>query len=514
MDAIIKAENSGSWRACVGRIRGLSSRWVAGGLTALFVALVFAVSAFQAPLQRFDRFAFFDAGGELAVQDLIRRGYRPTIDFGYQYGLMPLFLDRLWYRIAGLEPLALHIEVMACAVLSAWGMARFAANRRVGAAGIALMMLAIPDLISVTYMTTIHALEPALLINALAEQARGRRALALALVTACCFVKPSLAYFQGLFVLLAIVAATRRADTAAWARALGPAVVTAIVLGGLFALSFGFLPLIKTLFPRNGLAVYRINNLGFFNGIGRDWLYIRGGGLRDYFRYEVGFWILGTLFLSGAGLVALWRRTRGVSTGDLAINDEVIATCAAVHIAFVVFVFGHRGTWVYSLPMLILGLAALGKRGLGHQAIVWGFALMLLVNDRSKAVEVERRWMTDGPSAVTFGLWASPQERAEWARALELSRGHQTAVLAMCDGAALFMPGIAPPVGAYFVPGNPLPIEVHRKAEQLAAAQVIISAHPPDWLGFEFWPEMKAALGGRVRLMDGQTLWVYGRAAD
>ncbi len=184
MDAIIKPENSGLWRACVGRIRGLSSRWVAGGLTALFVALVFAVSAFQAPLQRFDRFAFFDAGGELAVQDLIRRGYRPTIDFGYQYGLMPLFLDRsLVSNRRAFELPGVTVEVMACAVLSAWGMARFAANRRVGAAGITpLMMLAIPDLISVTYMTTIHAARAGpLLINALAGAgARKARTAALA----------------------------------------------------------------------------------------------------------------------------------------------------------------------------------------------------------------------------------------------------------------------------------------------------------------------------------------------
>jgi hypothetical protein len=512
-DAITEAGNAVMRSALAGPNQGRFFLVRAGWLTALFVTLVFAVSAFQAPLQRFDQVAFLDSGGELAVQDLIRRGFRPTIDFGYQYGLVPLFVDRLWFGIAGIEPWALRIELMACAVLSAWGMARFAANRRLGPAGIALIMLAIPDLISVTYMTIIQALEPALLINALAEQARGRRALALALVTACCFVKPSLAYFQGLAVLIAIVAATRRANSTAWARALGPAAVTAVLLGVLLGACFGFLPLMRTIFPRTGLAVYKLNNYGFFNGNGRDWLYIKGGGLRDYFRYEVGFWILGTIVLSWGGIAALVRRARGVSRDDLAINDEVIATCGAVHIAYVLFVFGHRGTWVYSLPMLILGLAALGNRGLWHKAIVWGLALMLLNNDRSKAVEIGRRWKTDARSAVTFGLWASPRERAEWTQALELSRGRPTALLAMCDGGALFTPGIPPPVGAYFVPGNPVPIEVHRKVQQLEAAEVIISAYPPDWLGFEFWPELKAAFEGCERLEDGPTLWVYRRAA-
>jgi hypothetical protein len=512
-DAIDLAANALKRSAGFAAIRGWISGLFAGWLSALFVVLLLAAMAFQAPLQRFDRIAFFDAGGALAIQDLVERGYRPTIDFGYPYGLLPLLLDRLWYGIAGLEPWALRIEVMACAVFSAWGLARFAANRRVSPAGIALIMLAIPDLIFVTYMTAVQVMEQALLINALAEQARGRRALALALVTVCCFVKPSLAFFQGLAILIAIVAANRRAERRAWVCALGPAAVTAVVVFVLLAATFGPLPLLRTIFPRTGLAIYRMNKLGFFNAGGREWIYIRGGGVLDYFRYEIGFWLIGTVSLCWGGLFALLRRARGVSTGDRAINDEIIATCAAVHFAFVVFVFGHRGTWVYSLPMLVFGLAALANRGRSNKALVWGLVLLLLVNDRSKALEIQRRWRTDAPSEATLGLWASPQERAEWVRALELSRGRPTALLAMCDGAALLVAGFAPPVGGYFVLGNPVPIEVRRKAEQLAAAEVIISAHPPDWPGFEIWPEIKAALDGCERLMDGRSLWVYGRVA-
>jgi hypothetical protein len=52
-------------------------------LTAVLVIEVLAVAGFQTPLLRFDRFAIFDSGGELAIQDLIRRGYRPSIDFGH-----------------------------------------------------------------------------------------------------------------------------------------------------------------------------------------------------------------------------------------------------------------------------------------------------------------------------------------------------------------------------------------------------------------------------------------------
>ncbi len=512
-DAIAEARIPAGNTAAVELNRDRSSRFREGWLTALLVTGVLAAMAFQTPLQRFDRIAFFDAGGALVIQDLIKRGFRPSIDFGYPYGLLPLFLDRLWYGIAGIGVGTLRIEVITFAVFSAWGMARFAANRRVGPAGIVLILLAIPDLISVTYMTAVQVLEQALLVNALAEQARGRRALALALVTVCWFVKPSMACFQGLAILIALIAANRRVQTWAWIRNLAPAVLTAVVVCGLLAATFGLAPLLLTIFPRTGMAVYQINKLGFFNAGGREWLYIPNGRILDYFRYEIGFWAIGTIFLGWEGLSAVWRRMRGVATEDLAVNDEVIATCAAVHIAFIVFVFGHRGTWVYSLPMLVLGLAAVVNRGRWHKAFIWGLILLLLINDRSKAVEVLRRWRTDAPSAVTLGLWASPQERAEWERALELSRGRSTALFAMCDGAALLVPKFAPPVGGYFVPGSPVPSEIQRKVAQLATADVIISAQPPDWLGFQYWPEIKSALAGCELLLDGRSLWVYVRTA-
>ena len=141
-------------------------------LTISLATEVLVIACLQAPLLRFDRFAIFDSGGELVIQDLIRRGYRPGIDFGYLYGLLPLFAGRVWYRCVGLSAETFRIEVMACMMLSTWGIARLAAYRRVGPAGLALIALAIPDLLLVTYIGLVQTLEQALLINALAEQAR------------------------------------------------------------------------------------------------------------------------------------------------------------------------------------------------------------------------------------------------------------------------------------------------------------------------------------------------------
>ena len=160
----------------------------------------------------------------MAIQDLISRGYRPGIDFGYLYGLLPLLVGRIWYGLAGLSPETFRVQVMACTIFTAWGMARFAAHDRVGLVGIMLIALAIPDLLLVTYIGLVQSLEQALLVNALAEQARGRRGTALALLTACCFVKPSLAVVQGFAVVIAIAVNLRWAKRSTYLSTLVPAV--------------------------------------------------------------------------------------------------------------------------------------------------------------------------------------------------------------------------------------------------------------------------------------------------
>ncbi len=372
-------------------------------------------------------------------------------------------------------------------------------------------MLAIPDLLLVSYITLVQALEQALLINALAEQARGRRATSLALLTACCFVKPSLAFVQGLAVVIAIGAANGRGIRAASVRSFVPSLVTAVVLAVILTLGFGAASLAKTVFPFTGMAVYRISNYGFFHGVGREFWMLPHAGIRDYLRYEVGFWILGTLVLLWGGLSGMRRLARGDSTGNRTLREEIIATCAAVHLGFVVLLFGHRGTWFYSLPMLILGLATIATGGPRPRVALWLLAFLLLVSDRSKAMELVRRWKTESPSAVTLNLWFDAAERDEWARLLELTRGERPALLAMCDGGALLTPGFAPPEVGYLVPGNALPAEVQRKAAQLASASVIISALAPDWPGFTFWPEITAAFDGCELVMQGHFVRVYRR---
>ncbi len=103
-------------------------------LTAMLCLEVLLMAIFQTPSQRFDQIAFWDSGGELAIQDLMRRGYRPALDIGYLYRLLPLLLGRLWYGLAGLSPESFRVQMLACMMLSAWGQAQAAGIGKSGQA--------------------------------------------------------------------------------------------------------------------------------------------------------------------------------------------------------------------------------------------------------------------------------------------------------------------------------------------------------------------------------------------
>jgi hypothetical protein len=478
----------------------------------LLIVEVIALAVFQSPNERFLRYIGFDSGVDLTMQDLLRRGFRPTIDFGCIYGPLPLLINRVWYAVAGLSPRAFRVEVVLGTCLTAWGMARFAWVRRVGAAGWALIVLAMPDVLFPSYSTFVHVLEPALLVHGLAEQARGKRERALALATAACFVKPSMGYVYGFMLLVGIALASKGAGRGYWVRSLGPAAMVGMILAVVTAVAFGVTPVVRMLVPTTGAAVYRLEHYGFFHGAGREFWILPGVSLPGYFRYEVGFWLLGSAWLIWGDLEGSWRLARGRATGEEAVDDEVVACCAGLHAVFVTCFFGHRMSWTYYFPILILGLAALAKGSRCRVLIAWGLAAMLLVNDRSKLSQTYRDWSTSAPSRKdTVGLWATPAERQEWLRVLELTRGQQPVLLTTIEGSVPLVPRFAPPVAAYFCPGLTLSVEARRKASQLALAQMIVTAIPRDWRGFTLWPELRAAMEGCEPVFEGETFRVYRR---
>lgn len=481
-----------------------ASRRLFLGMLAFLIVEVIVLSAVRGPEERFDRFAFQDSGGELIRQEFWRRGFAPTVDFGYLYGLLPMLVGDAWYRAFGLTPSAFRGLMFGCSLATAWGLARFAAARNLGPAGLAMIALAVPDMLQTNTISLVHNLEPALLTHALAEHARGRRDRALALATACVFVKPSMAYVYGLFLVIAIF--SRKESRKAWVRMLAPAAATgailAVVLGGVF----GLRPLVNTVFPVSGLSAYQDTGYGFFRGSGRTFWILPEAGVRDYFRYEVGFWLIGSACLTAGGASAIVRLVRGA--GD--VDDELAACCAGLHLAFVSLFFGNRGSWVYYFVVLILGLATLSRRS-GAYALGIGFlALLLLVNDGSKLKSIRQDWANLQRGRETLNLWATPLEREEWAKVRELTAGSEPVLLADYEGITLFDKTFARPV-SYFDPGRVQRRFLEAKARQISNAHLIVCVVTDDWRGFGFWPELRAALEGCEVAWHGRLYTIYRR---
>jgi hypothetical protein len=463
---------------------------------------VAALFVFTIPKESFTRWGFHDSGADLSIRAMIARGLRPTIDFGYIYGLLTLKINDLWQTCFGSTPTACRGATLLGRLIFAVGLARLASALKIGPSGVALLIVAMPDMLMTSAFALVHVLEPALLINALAFQAKGRRSTALALATVSVFIKPTMGYLYGLILVIGIVAIERRR---AW-RSLVPAAVVGISLAAVLTFNYGPTPLLRTIFPGGGMAVYRAQHYGFFNEGGRLF-WMRAGGLRDYFRYEVGGWLVGTAILTIGGFLSIVRLYRMKGSR----RDEVILTCSVLHLIFVLAFFGNRLSWIYYYSILIAGIAAIDTLGKRQAVAVLALALIVVVGSKVKMQDDARLWRTDRPSPETFGLWAPELQHAEWRQALkEIEGSTPVGLLAICEGAAVLAPNLfLPPDCSYLVEGHTVPAEVRRKAGTIARSSMIVCTAPPA--RYNAWPEIAAALDGCRLARESGMFWVLRR---
>jgi hypothetical protein len=130
--------------------------------------------------------AFGDTGANLTVQYLINHGYRPGVDFEYPYGLLPLWLGRLWLGIFGLSLFAYVALVPIFDLLIVLRFIRLAANLRLNLAGILIILLTAAQTITTSFPNLCHGMERIFLLQALADQAGGNRRRALAIAAPLC----------------------------------------------------------------------------------------------------------------------------------------------------------------------------------------------------------------------------------------------------------------------------------------------------------------------------------------
>jgi hypothetical protein len=477
--------------------------WTIFAIESLLITLVNIPGDFS-----FHAMAFGDVGGNLASDYLLSRGYRPTIDFGYQYGLLALLVGRAWFGILGRTLIAYQIAGLICNLLLVWGIARTAVFLKVETVGRVLIIIGIPFTVVTAYPNFAHGLEAVLISHALAFHAKGRRFVALGLLTICCFVKPSMAYFYGALLLIGvgvIFFVKKPKELSELVRHLFPIALIAIATSVLLFGVFGIKPLVSTLMSSAGRAAYKVNNYGFWRA-GHGFWHPAGVRLTYYLGTVTGFWILGTLFLCGFALVDGWQIIRRKHS---TMSRELICYGAALHLIFIFLLFGNGWSWFYYFYVLLVGLAVSAGHSKLRATIVLALCFFLLLGYKTTLAATYKAWMLRRPNQEAAHLWLTRDESQEWSNVLSLTSGSPRVVFSAVGCADLILPDFEAPTSYYLIPGIPSKPEIERKANQIRASNMVIVPAYPTADFFLPWSELRDAMGQHRLMWHGHFFDVY-----
>ena len=497
-----------AWRTAVWQFQ-LQART----LTLLFLAEALVLALVQLPSNlSWGAFAFMDQGANLSVQSLLNRGLVPNVDFGYPYGLLPLLIGRGWFGLLGLTPSAYAAAMLVVDLLIAWGLARCLAAMKTGLAGVALVLVAMPAAALASYINLTHAVEATLICHALAEHASGRRPRALALLTACLFVKPTMAYIYGLLLVLLIIRDGWESGVRGILRNLLPAAATGVMLLILVGGWFGVKPLLNSLLPLAGAANYKHLNYGFFRGVGRRFWLPDDVWPAFYLVTPAGHYLVGTIVLALAAVAAVRRSVRDAS-GTRAYGDEIIACCGIMHLVFLTCFYADFMSWTYYYYILIIGLAGLAAHGGRSAALVLLIAAAALAGQKYPFAAIRDRWKTTRPIADMAGLWTNEAEREEWQRVRVVIGDRRASVLSTNgEGITILLPGFAPSENMFTSRGITLPVDLQRKLDQVASAESVLIRGDTTHTSFlDLWPEFREALDGCELVHSSSRYLIYRR---
>jgi len=443
-----------------------------------------------------DLFSFFtlsfrDSGSNLMLVKLLHDGQRPTIDFGYAYGLLSVLLSQVWLSIFGITPTAFVSSIYILALLYCYWFSRFLTAIGVGYLHLGLLILlwpfAMPPVISYS-----HAIEPVLLMAALALYMEEKAEWALAVCTICLFVKPSMAYLFGLVLVIILVVQSRPPQPGALrrlVRAFAPSVLAGLIIGVFLGAYYGWGPLVSTLTAEDGHRAYRIDHYGVL-GYGRSFFW--NPSWKYYLGQAAGFWIFSMLSVIGvaAGITVSRLRTRKTFSK----RDVLICSIALLLLAFHVFFYGPPESWIYYVFLLVIFWVLMIDR----QRLRWLICVALLLYLTTTFITQRghlRYWRTVVTSPLTHGLATDPQTFEEWRAVFSLSKRYHVTILSFGGASALFFPEMETAPRLFLDPGLSQPREADAALTSLQHADYVVWPSGFPYLNYRTWP----GLGDELR---------------
>lgn len=463
-------------------------RWL--GCFLLFLALVIFLQILHLPQDLdYSAFAFGDPGANLNVAYLVRHGYRPGVDFGHPYGLLEVLVVDLWFRLAGPTPLAYALLIFLLQVLMVAVLAEFVVSARLRTIPILFLAIALPIFLWVNFFNASHAIETLCLLAAITAHLKGRYDLALAAAAAAVLARPSLGYVYGAFLLSVVLLKIIRGRKLKASVLLLPSVSTGCLIL-LLAWRFGYSALLRTAFPRTGMANYRMLDYGFFRR-GMAFWWPSPFTIHHYLGVP-GFWLLATGGVILLGPIALLRAGRADEPQQR--KGEIVLAAAIVTFVWIFVAFSHQwiGGWILYLFFAVLAVSLLGDF-FPRFGLALGLLILLALNAERHDVEASvTEWRATGTSTLFPHMFSSGDENQLLGQIFAVVRNHQTAVV-QCSGAiSLLHDGLGEPEGEFPLPGITMPQEASRMKSEVAAAEFVFIPMPP-WYKSDttifYWPQ-------------------------
>jgi hypothetical protein len=484
-------------------------------LIGFFLFLVLRVVLLLPSILDFRNFAFRDLGGFQHVDRLINQGLRPGLDFGFNYGLLAVLLQHLYFALFGPGHWATLglLAVYWLGMLAFW----YLLSREIGQSLLGFcVLLGLCDLM--LYFgpwppTPAHIVQNLSLAYSLYFLANRRLSLALLVAVAGSLSVPSLPIVLSGLLALAIVLAwwvhpprTVRGLLAQFAPA------AAAYAGGVLLMSafFGWRTVLPTLLPLRGARHYRAMHFGFFRQ-GKFFWHPPNADLGYYLLTPAAIWILCSALLVAFGCAAALKIVR---TGRLAGPSLFILACFALHLFFVFVAFGNSLSYVGYSFILVAGVFA-GVSALTSGRLKLALTSLLLVlglmSQWRGIDDALQNWKNESLARETAGLYSPIDFQPEWKSLLSVAKDRRVFLLSYGNGVDLYEPEIGTPQSWMLLPGLDLPREDAYVLQQIQAADLVVEE-------FEVAPQYidrnkpwQAALGDYPLKISGRYFRIWAR---
>jgi hypothetical protein len=459
--------------------------WIGGLAFALGLLTIFVMRVIlEWPMAvAFQNFAFKDTGSFRYVNTLLDMGLRPSVDFGFSYGMLGLLVQRIDFAVFG----AGHWTTLGFTGLFLLTIAIFwwLLAREFGFSWLnfAILLGLYEMIVGLQFSgpTPAHELQRAMLVYSLWLVLTGRLRLALVLAVLAALAIPSLPIILIGLLCVTIVLEwwqTPQRKFRNLAAQFVPAVVV-YVLGFLtFVVVFGWRSALPSLLPTQGMAMYRAMNFGFFAkyglASGRTFWYPEHPTIAYYLYTKAGIWLFCFALLVVFGVVSLVQMIRNRKAGG---TPRFIFLCCTLHLFFIFFAFGGPFSSVYYEFILVAGVLAGVATLTDRRLRVVLSCLILFFGLLSNRNEVSNRrfpWKTWDRSPETAGLYAPADFRREWAPILRLANSHDLLLLAYGTGVSTDFPQVKTPRSWFLYSGLVLPAENAYVLDQIKKSDVVV----------------------------------------